>query len=187
MADRVLQLLQEQLAGKEMALVLAPQEEKVRIQQQIAALKGEIAAREGELAGRSPGEEPPQPAPTGTEQVNQGQSTGYQVNQPQGPVVQGEGNSVVVNYYGAGGANSPQTQPPGQGQGPAGENRSTSRVQQLRRDRLQREFQQLEEEYQAVSDQVAATIDPTVQMRLGRQLEQLEQKMAAIEAALKSH
>ncbi|MEB3275299.1 MAG: hypothetical protein VKJ85_16085, partial [Prochlorothrix sp.] len=49
-ADRVLQLLQEQLAGQEMALVLAPQEEKVRIQQQIAALKGEIAAREGELA-----------------------------------------------------------------------------------------------------------------------------------------
>ena len=64
------------------------------------------------------------------------------------------------------------------------ETRSLSRVQQLKRDRLQRELDQLAEEYQAVSDQLSVSLNPTDQVRLKRSLEQLETRMAAIEADL---
>ena len=57
-----------------------------------------------------------------------------------------------------------------------------SRVQQLRNDRLQRELDQLAEEYQAVADQLALTLNPTDEVRLKRQLAQLETQMQAIEA-----
>jgi len=61
---------------------------------------------------------------------------------------------------------------------------TVSRVQQLRSDRLQRELDQLSEEYQAISDQLSATLNPGDRVRLERQLEQLETKMKAIESEL---
>lgn len=64
------------------------------------------------------------------------------------------------------------------------ETRSLSRVQQLKHDRLQQELEQLAEEYQAVSAQIAVALDPTVQVRLQRQLAQLESRMEAIEGQL---
>ena len=61
---------------------------------------------------------------------------------------------------------------------------TVSRVQQLRHDRLQRELDQLSEEYQAVSDQLSATLNPSDRVRLERQLGQLETRMKAIETEL---
>ncbi|MFZ9740071.1 MAG: hypothetical protein ACO3EZ_18960, partial [Prochlorotrichaceae cyanobacterium] len=43
---------------------------------------------------------------------------------------------------------------------------TVSRVQQLRHDRLQRELDQLSEEYQAVSDQLSATLNPSDRVKL---------------------
>ncbi|MGA0200392.1 MAG: hypothetical protein ACO3NK_14995, partial [Prochlorotrichaceae cyanobacterium] len=61
---------------------------------------------------------------------------------------------------------------------------TVSRVQQLRHDRLQRELDQLSEEYEAVSDQLSTTLNPSDRVRLERQLEQLETRMKAIESEL---
>lgn len=61
---------------------------------------------------------------------------------------------------------------------------AVSRVNQLRRDRLERELDQLTEEYQAVSDQLSTNLNPSDRVRLERQLEQLETRMKAIEAEL---
>lgn len=61
-----------------------------------------------------------------------------------------------------------------------------SGVQQLKRDRLQRELEQLVEEYQAVSDEYGNTLDPSTKVRLKRQLEGLETRMSAIEIELGS-
>ncbi|MFZ9739177.1 MAG: hypothetical protein ACO3EZ_14320 [Prochlorotrichaceae cyanobacterium] len=132
--QQILNLLYEQLSGKEKAVALAPLEEKVRIRQQIVDLKQEIAQFEAELQTL-----PPHPTGSATQTIAGG--TGYQVT-------------------------------------------GSSRVQQLRRDRLQRELDQLAEEYQAVSDQLSVTLNPTDQVRLKRSLEQLETRMAAIEADL---
>ena len=61
---------------------------------------------------------------------------------------------------------------------------TVSKVKQLRHDRLQRELDQLSEEYHAVSDQLSTTLNPSDRVRLERQLEQLETRMEAIETEL---
>ena len=175
--EKNLRRLYEQLAGMENALILAPAGEKVRIRQQIEDLKQEIAEFEAELRNLSAsmgsgGASSPNAAttPSNSTQTIAG-GTGFQVNQPQGTVIQGDGNHISVNY---GHNPSPVKPQPG------------SRVQQLRIDRLQQELNQLEEEYQAVSEKLSVSLNPTDQVRLKRLLEQLETKMAAIEAAINS-
>lgn len=179
-----LDLLYEQLAGKEKAFALAPQEEKVRLRQHIAALKQDINQFEAELENLqgTHTETAPQPIASGTGGATQtiAGGTGYQINQPQGPVIQGSGNQVSITYQSEPAGQSPQHPSPKQTQTESG----GSRVQQLRRDRLQRELDQLAEEYQAVSDQLSVSLNPTDQVRLKRSLEQLETRMAAIEADL---
>ena len=178
---QTLDLLYAQLAGKEKALALAPQEEKVRLRQQIEALKQDINQFEAELENLHT-ETAPQPIASGTGGATQtiAGGTGYQINQPQGPVIQGSGNQVSITYQSEPAGQSPQHPSPKQTQTESG----GSRVQQLRRDRLQRELDQLAEEYQAVSDQLSVSLNPTNQVRLKRSLEQLETRMAAIEADL---
>ena len=172
--EKNLRRLYEQLAGMENALILAPAGEKVRIRQQIEDLKQEIAEFETELrnlsASMGSGGASSATQPGNSTQTIAG-GTGFQVNQPQGTVIQGDGNHISVNY---GHNPSPVKPQPG------------SRVQQLRIDRLQRELDQLEEEYQAVSEELSVSLNPTDQVRLKRLLEQLETKMAAIEAAINS-
>ncbi|KKI98357.1 hypothetical protein [Prochlorothrix hollandica] len=168
--DENVRLLQEQLAGKEKALILAPLEDKVRIRQQISELRREIAEVEDRLSAGETGRWR-EPGAAAVQSISEGQ--GFQANQPTGPVIQGNGNQVSVNYYGGEAGQQPTGQPP-----------TGSRVQQLRRDRLERELDHLTQEYQAVADQVAVTLDPTVRVRLERQLEQLEARMGAIEADL---
>jgi len=61
---------------------------------------------------------------------------------------------------------------------------TTNKVLQLRNDRLKRELEQLEKEYQAVLDQLFVTLDAVNHIKLKRQLERLETRMEAIEAEL---
>ena len=103
MADRGtdgenLRLLQEQLAGKEKALILAPPEDKVRIGQQISELRQEIADFKARVLGEGEGRSQ-EPGTAGAVQSVLG-GQGVQVNQPKAPVILGDQNTVNIHYHG---------------------------------------------------------------------------------------
>jgi hypothetical protein len=188
-----LRLLQEQLAGKEKAFILAPLEERARLQQSIGQLRQDISQFEAEwrnlgMAGAEDGGDRPgqggagDRSPLGSQQVWGGQ--GMQVNQPQAPTLQGNHNQVNIHYHGSdgspgspgsSGSPAPATQPaPPQG----------SRVQRLKRDRLQRQLDQYTQEHEALTEQLLTTLEPSHRVRLERQVSQLEASMDEIEQQL---
>ena len=61
---------------------------------------------------------------------------------------------------------------------------TSDRVQNLRHDRFRREFEQLAEEYKALSYQLSVTLNAGDQVRLRMQLEHLETRMEAIDSQL---
>ena len=137
MTDRRLNLqanldrLYDQLAGKEKAWVTAPQEDKVRLQQQIADLKEEIAQFEAELSGLA--------APEASDRRSPDLGSGSQ--------------------------------------GQLG-------LSQLRRDRLERQREQLLKEHGAVLAQWGMALSSVDQMRLEQQLQDCEERIAAIDQQL---